>query len=38
MESEKYNFKKVEQKWQKFWEDQQSFQTEKNNKKKNIIA
>ena len=34
MEPGKYNFKNVEKEWQKFWEDQQSFQTEKNYEKK----
>ena len=32
---DRYNFKKIELKWQKFWEDNKTFKTEiKENKKK----
>ena len=35
---ERYNFKKVEEKWQKFWLDNNSFLTTIDKSKKNFIA
>ena len=32
---ERYNFKKIENKWQKFWEKNKSFKSEIDKKKKN---
>jgi leucyl-tRNA synthetase len=34
---EKYNFKVIENKWQKFWEENQSYKTEKDLSKKKIL-
>ena len=35
---ERYNFKKVEEKWQKIWETNHTFKTKKNKDKKNFIV
>ena len=34
---ERYNFKLVEEKWQKYWEEEKIFKTEINTSKKNKI-
>ena len=34
---ERYNFKIIEEKWQKDWEEKKSFKTEINNSKKKIL-
>ena len=33
----RYNFKTIENKWQKFWEQNKSFQTKTDKKKKKIL-
>ena len=35
---ERYNFKTIENKWQKFWEKNKSFQTKIDQIKKNFIV
>ena len=35
---ERYNFKNIESKWQNFWEENKSFKTTRDNKKKNFIV
>ena len=35
---DRYNFKSVEEKWQKFWDKNKSFQTVINKAKKNFIV
>ena len=34
----RYNFQDIEKKWQKYWEDNKSFKTVINKKKRNFIA
>ena len=34
---ERYNFKSVESKWQKFWDDNKSFKTSNDKSKKKIL-
>ena len=34
----RYNFKTIENKWQKFWEQNKSFQTKTDKNKKNFIV
>ena len=35
---ERYNFKEIENKWQKFWDDNQTFKSEKNKNKKKFYC
>ena len=35
---ERYNFKSVESKWQKFWDENKSFKTSNDKTKKNFIV
>ena len=35
---ERYNFKIVEEKWQKYWEEKKSFKSEINTSKKSFIV
>ena len=34
----RYNFQDVEKKWQKYWEDNKSFKTDIDKKKRNFIV